>query len=326
MATSTQSPNFMFAPSVVGPVIACVDGSPHSREVVYAAADFACSCARPLILFHALAHPGDPAEIPDPLAWNLRRQEAHRELGRLRDMLSGLPDAVSVELSDGDWITALGDRVGKAGTLTVIGLPWPHERGLPTGQVARTIADTFVGSVLLVPPGYIPRAGRTWRIAVPIDGSTYAEAALAEATRIARRSGAELLIVHAIPDAGLTDFGPLATSDLELRMQLDRRNEQAAYGFLETTRRRLADQGLVARSLCIKGDTRSALLRVLGEQAPDLVVLSAKGQGGKRCSDLSIGGTVSYLLDHLTCPVMLVRPAAQPSGRAMAFGADEQLA
>jgi nucleotide-binding universal stress UspA family protein len=138
---------------------------------------------------------------------------------------------------------------------------------------------------------------------------------LAEATRLACRTKAEICLVHIVPDGGLTDFGPPGTSDLELQMRLERRNELAASAFLETTLRRLINLGISARSLCLKGDPRTSLLRSLCQEAPDLVILSAKGQGGKRCSDLSIGGTASYLLDHLTCPVMVVRPSVASTAR-----------
>ncbi|WCT78596.1 universal stress protein [Novosphingobium humi] len=300
------------------PVIAFVDGSRRSRDVVLAAADFARSCMRPLILFHAMPEPVDLSAIPDPLAWSIRRQEARKDLARWRDMLPQLPGAVSLELSEGDWLSALGSRACEAGALTVIGSPHADEYCDAAGQAAKLIAGTQLGSVLLVPSGYTSREVMMRRIAVPIDGSNYAEAALAEAVRLARKSQAELLLVHVVPDAALTEFGPLATGDLELRKRLEERNEKAACGFMETTRRRLIDQGLVARVLCKKGDTRSTLLKVLSEQEPDLVVISAKGQGGRHCSDLSIGGTASYLLDHLACPVMLVRPPRLSGARSHA--------
>jgi len=316
MAVSSNPHDFVLKASAESPVIAFVDGSRLSRDVVLAAADFARSSVRPLILFHAMPEASDLSAIPDPLAWTMRRQEARRELARWRDMLPQLPQAVSVELSEGDWLNALGHRACEAGALTVIGSPHADEYRETTGQVAKLIADSQLGSVLLVPSGYTPREVMMRRIAVPVDGSNYAEAALAEAVRLARKSQAELLLVHVVPDGALTEFGPLATGDIELRKRLDQRNEQAACGFMESTRRRLIDQGLAASILCTKGDTRSTLLRVLGELAPDLVVISAKGQGGRHCSDLSIGGTASYLLDHLDCPVMLVRTPRPIAGRA----------
>ncbi|MDE8653687.1 universal stress protein [Novosphingobium album (ex Liu et al. 2023)] len=308
-----------------GPVIACVDGSHRSQEIAQTAAHYAQSFDRPLVLYRVLEHSHDPAALPDPLEWNIRRQEARRDLRRLRDSLPEQPGEVSLELNEGDWLVALADRVGETGALLVIGAPGSRESRDAGGRVARLVTQAPSGSLLLVPPGYAPRGIGSPRIAVPLDGSNFAEAALAEAARLARRSHAELLLLHVIPESGLTDFGPPATSDLELRIRLDRRNAQAAGGFLERTRRRLVDQGLAVRSLCLKGDPRTSLLRALGEEAPDLVVLSAKGQGGKRCNDLSIGGTASYLLDHLTGPVMLVRPSGPLAGRALPIAPGERL-
>lgn len=300
---------------VPGPVIACVDGSRRAQEIALTAAHYARSFGRPLILNHVMDHPSDPAELPDPFEWSIRRKEARRHLTRLRDNLPDPAGNVSLELTEGDWLQALADRPGETGALLVIGAPGPRESRYEAGRIARLVTQTSPGSLLLVPPGYAPSSIGISRIAVPIDGSNFAETALAEALQLAHQSKAEILLIHVVPDAGITDFGPPATSDLELRLRLDRRNEHAASVFLETTRRRLIDQGLAARSLCLKGDPRTALLRAITEEAPDLVVLSAKGQGGKRCSDLSIGGTASYLLDHLTGPVMLVRPSSVPAGR-----------
>ena len=280
-----------------------------------AAAHYANSFDRPLILYHVLEHLGDPGELPDPIEWQLRRQAAYRNLNRLRDGLPEQSGDVTLELNEGDWLTALADRVGETGALLVIGGPGWDEAVTTAGRVAMLVTHASPASLLLVPPGYAPDPARRPRIAVPIDGSNYAEAALAEAMRLARRLDAELLLIHVVSEAGLTDFGPPAISDLELRVRLDRRNEQAALCFLETTRRRLIDQGFIVRSLCLKGYPRTALLRSLAEEAPDLVILSAKGQGGKRCNDLSIGGTASYLLDHLTGLIMLVRPAHLTLGR-----------
>lgn len=302
-------------PLARGPVIACVDDARDSRAVVRAAAEYAQSFECPLILFHVLEHDGDPSRLPDPFEWNLRRQEVRRELDRLRQGLPDLSQDVLLELNEGDWITALGDRESGPGTLLVVGAPQRRASRLGASRTARLLAEAHPGSVLMVPRDYAPRAIGPTRIAVPIDGSNFAEAALVEAVRLARPLNAELLLVHAVPDAGLADFGPPATSDLELRLAVEQRNEQVACAFLETTRRRLLDQGLAVRSLCLKGEARTALLRALEREAPDLVVLSPKGQGGRRCSDLSIGSTASYLLDHLGGPVLLVMADKAPGAR-----------
>ena len=128
----------------------------------------------------------------------------------------------------------------------------------------------------------------------------------------ARKTDAELLLAHVVPDAGLMAIGPPETADLELRMRLDRRNQLIASDFLEQVSRKLAQQGLKVRSICLKGETRSTLQQAIAEVEPSLVVLSARGQGGQPCLDLPIGSTASYLLDHLAGPTMFV-PATMKS-------------
>lgn len=318
-----QSSDRSSAPSRA-PVIACVDGSHRAEEIARTAASYALALERPLILCHLIEHSAAPAGPPDPLDWCLHRQEAHRTLDRLRDTLPEMPNEVALELDEGDWLSRFAERSEKAGALLVIGTEHADEAKQSSARAIRLLASPGIGSLLLVPPGYTPRTSGSPRIAVPIDGSNFAEAALVEAIHLARGSHAELLLVHVIRDAQLSDFGPPATSDLELRTRLDRRNEQAAYRFLERTQRRLVDQGLNVRSLCHKGDPRSTLLRTLSEETPDLIVLSVRGRGGRDCHDLSLGSTAGYLVDHLTGPVMLLGPCAKAGARESQHAPDER--
>src|SRR5690606_29477245 len=132
----------------------------------------------------------------------------------------------------------------------------------------------------------------------------------------AKSCPSELLLVHVMPLPGIDAFGPLADSDLQLQMLVERRNEAVACGFLETTLRRLQDLGIRARSRCLKGDPRSCLASLLDAEAPALVMLSARGQGIRNCEDLSLGSTANYLLDHLHLPVMLVGSTASLGRKA----------
>lgn len=306
-------------------VIACVDDTRSALAVVRAAADFAQSFERPLILLHVLDHEAGNGRVPDPFEWNMRRLEVYREMDRLRSGLPDLQEEVRFELSEGDWITALADRDSASAALLVVGGAQTKATLRAMSGTARQLVENYPGSVLLVPRDYSPRDAGPNRIAVPIDGSNYAEAALVEAVRLARRHRAELLLIHAVPDAGLADFGPPMMTDLELRLAVDQRNERLACAFLESTRRRLLDQGLVVRSLCLKGEARTALLHALEAEACDLVVLSPKGQGGRRCNDLSVGSTASYLLDHLGGPILLVKSDKLPEQRRVPIVPKERM-
>lgn len=303
MNPTSQAPR---NPSSAPPVIACVDTAPRSHDVANGAAALAAWLERPLILFHAAECSASPSDLPDPLDWQLNRREGLHHLAQLNDGLSELWQPVSLELAEGDWLSAVGNRAERESALLVFGAPREAALGRSAGRVAAKLMKAGVGSLLIVPLGRMPLATHAPQIMIPIDGSKFAEVALEAAVRIARSSKAELLLVHIVARAAIGEFGPPATGDAELRIQLDRRNEQSACGFLERTVRRLADQGIKARSRCLKGEPRSCLHQLVGEEKPDIIVLSARGQGAKSGADLALGSTASYLVDHLEAPVMIV--------------------
>lgn len=300
--TSPVPRNVSRAPSV----IACVDTSPQSRDVATDAAALAAWLERPLVLFHAAECSASPSEPPDPLDWQLHRREGLQHLSQLNYGLSDLWQPVSLELAEGDWLCAVGARAEPASALLVFGASRAAEPGRSAGRVAARLIETGVGSLFIVPCGRTPLATHAPRIMIPVDGSQFAEVALEAAVAIARSSKAELLLVHIVARAGIGEFGPPATGDTELRLQLDRRNELSACGFLERTVRRLTDQGISARSRCLKGEPRSLLHQLVKEEKPDIVMLSARGQGRKSGADLAMGSTATYLVDHLEAPVMIV--------------------
>jgi len=281
-------------------VIACVDRAPDARNIVNTAASLALALDLPLTLYHVIEPAEGPGQRPDPLEWNLRRQQARSYLAQLHRSLPRDLKSVSVEVAEGGRVQSISERGAASGSLLVF-----RER------TAQRVVAAGVGPVLLVPKGRALSELSLRRILVPLDGSHFSEAALAEATKLARKTGAELLLAHVVPEAGLMAYGPPESADLELRVRLDQRNQVIASDFLEQTSRRMAQQGLKVRSICLTGETRSTLQQAIVEADPSLVVLSARGQGGRHCLDLPIGSTASYLLEHIVGPTMLV-PAKAP--------------
>ena len=290
-------------------IIACVDQSAHARNVVSVAACLASVLDLPLTLYHVIEPSDGPGNRQDPLEWNLRRQQARRHLAQLREALPVALGKVRETVGEGERVQAICDKAAATGSMLVIGASAEGDHLLFRERTAQQVLEAGVAPVLMVPKGHTAPDNPFSRIMVPLDGSSFSEAALVEAIRLASRTGAELLLALVVPDAGLTAFGLLETADVDLRLRLNERNQAAACNFLERTTRRIADQGLKVRSKCLKGDTRSSLQHVIAEERPGLVILSARGQGGQHCRDLPIGSTASYLLNHLVQPVMLV-PAA----------------
>lgn len=295
---------FSFPAPVTGAaVIACLDTASKSREVAAAAADYARWLDRPLILFHSVEFDRAQSRMPDPLEWHLLRGRALRKLEEARVGLSESSPSPSLEINEGDWIEALSHRLQSiTDPVVVVGT----DRHGNTGHMVSTLLDNGAGKVLVVPPGVRQASTRLPRVAVPLDGSLFSEAALAQAIAIAKSRPSELLLIHVMPQAGIDSVGPLADSDRELQTLVERRNEEVACKFLQAILRRLEDMGLQARSLCLTGDPRSCIANLLFSEEPELVVLSARGQGVGCGTDLALGSTANYLLDHLHLPIMLV--------------------
>ncbi len=298
-----------------GAVVACLDGTPHARAVAQVAANYARRLDLPLVFFHAIEFEPARSRLPDPLEWHLQRATARKYLAGIRDTLKAPAPDPAFAVAEGAWPHALADWLDdRPDAMVVIGTP----TRAGTGQLVARLLEEGAGRLLVVPDHYVPPASDTPRIALPVDGSRFADSAIAQAVALARSWSGELLLLHVMPGAGIDAFGPPADSDLELEALVDRRNERAAGSFLETTLRRLRDSGVPAHSRCLKGDPRSRLVAQLAQDAPELIILSARGQGVAACRDLALGSTAAYLLDHLDIPVMLVAAGteAKASGTA----------
>ncbi|WP_324827693.1 universal stress protein [Qipengyuania zhejiangensis] len=291
------------------PVIACLDDTARAQEVAQVAANYSQWLDRPLIFFHSLEFGRAQSAMSDPLEWQLRRCKAQQSLQRVTENLIGSPSSPILQIGEGSWVQSLS---GLLETVTDAVVVIGSAANGNTAHLASTLLDRGAHKLFVVPPGMREQLSDSPRIAVPLDGSKFSEASLAEAIAIARAHPAELLLLHVTPPAVIDTFGPLGHTDLELQVMLDRRNEMAAGNFLETSLRRLRDMGVKARSRCLKGDPRSGLEGLLAEESPELVLLSARGQGIRTCENLSLGSTANYLIDHLNLPVMIV-----------GFGADE---
>jgi nucleotide-binding universal stress UspA family protein len=147
---------------------------------------------------------------------------------------------------------------------------------------------------------------RYTRILVPLDGSPRAESALPLATRVARKHGAELVLVHVVPVPELTRVYPLATEDVELEQKLIERNERVGRLYIDQLRAQVSERGLRVGAVLTRGrDIRSELLRITSESQADLVVVAAHGRSGR--TERPLGSVSGHLAEHCTTPLLIVR-------------------
>jgi len=135
-------------------------------------------------------------------------------------------------------------------------------------------------------------------VMVPLDGSTFAEAALPLATALARRAGAtlRLVLVHGTA-TGAGDEAAAAQVALQ-----DHERE-----YLRGTASRLDPGGaLVSGVDLLEGAPGPSLAAAVGSLRADLVVMATHGRGA--VGRAWLGSVADYLLRHLHTPILLVRP------------------
>ena len=145
------------------------------------------------------------------------------------------------------------------------------------------------------------------RILVPLDGSSFGDQALPLALEIARRSRAELHLVHvhapqeplAFPGGGLPLHEPRVDADLRASQEerLRRHAERAA-----------AEEGVVARAALLEGPVVPTLREHALAVGIDLVVMPTHGRGG--VTRAVVGSVADSLIRAGRLPVLAMRARA----------------
>ena len=134
-------------------------------------------------------------------------------------------------------------------------------------------------------------------ILVAIENSAADHTILAHVEKLARLTGAELLLVHVADGWAARHFDELKLRESE-EMQADR-------AYLERIRDDLASRGVSARTALAMGDPATELIHVAEAQGVDLIAMSTHGH--RFLSDLLHGTTADRVRHLVKVPVLLLR-------------------
>ncbi len=142
-------------------------------------------------------------------------------------------------------------------------------------------------------------------ILVALDGSTSAEHALPLALSIARRSSAQLRLVHVLPPlASVYAETPLFVSDEE---DLGARIKGRLRDYLDALASRMTKlSGVGIKTALLDGDVAPTLQAYAKEMACDLVVMTTHGRGP--LARFWLGSIADELVRVLPMPLLLLRP------------------
>jgi universal stress protein A len=135
------------------------------------------------------------------------------------------------------------------------------------------------------------------RILVAIEHSKADEAILEHIEKLARLTGASLLLVHVADGWAARHF-----DELNLRESEEMKEDRA---YLSARCEELRRSGLAVDTVLAMGDPSTELIRIANEEKVDLIAMSTHGH--RFLSDVIHGTTVDRLRHKVFVPVLLLR-------------------
>jgi nucleotide-binding universal stress UspA family protein len=138
------------------------------------------------------------------------------------------------------------------------------------------------------------------KILVPLDGSHFAENALEYAEDLARKYGAEIILVRAcFAPVAILGPGDMATMPAPANYE-----EDAAREYLAKMRDRVAQHGVSCETVALVGDPSEGVIEMSAEKGADLIVVTSHGRSGfKR---FLMGSVAERIARHAPCPVLII--------------------
>lgn len=178
------------------------------------------------------------------------------------------------------------------------------------GSTAQQVLSLTRSSLLLArAPGSAQERFAPERILVPLDGSPRTESTIPTVARLAKQSGAEVLLAHVVLDPLPTEVLRDA-DDLNLARELATRLESHARSYLSRIAENLGRDVDRVRSVVLRNtDQPQMLLELLEMEHVDLVMLSAHGATCNR--ERAFGSVTTHLLAYGPVPVVVLQDLSE---------------
>jgi nucleotide-binding universal stress UspA family protein len=149
------------------------------------------------------------------------------------------------------------------------------------------------------------------KILVPLDGSKLAEEVLSHVQDLAQRYGSEVILIQVVPPLSKLVMETEAVSMGEARAgpeaatAVAKAEREKAHSYLESTAKRLRDEGVRVRAEILTGEAGDAVVAYAQSEVVDLIAMSTHGRSG--LGRLVYGSVADHVLRHTGAPVLLIR-------------------
>lgn len=176
-------------------------------------------------------------------------------------------------------------------------------RRMLLGSVAEEVVRLAARPVLTVRPNGAEEHGEPpRRILVPVDFSEHARQALLYGDALADRTGAELHVLHVVPEMTFPD--PYFAEAAQIRAMARAAQERVPEALDRAVREVLGDDAEV-RTHLEPGSPAKTIVDVAEEKSVDLVVMSSHGRTG--LERMLIGSVAEGVVRRAPCPVLTVK-------------------
>jgi nucleotide-binding universal stress UspA family protein len=299
-------------------IVVPIDGTRRSEAAIPFAAGLASGCGASLELVRV--HRTRPDLGYDALLEESFRQDERNHLACLAakcELIVGR--RVRTTLLDGPVVSTLCEYIGsRAAPLVVMTV---HARTGIQRALLGSVSDGLVrhgpAAVLMLRQHRADGRVATWsrldavfhRIMVPLDGTALAEAALAPAVALARRTGAKLHLIRVVvPMMARAVVGPVAFHSFPVIEESTVTRDDLAFAYLDGVADRINAGGglLVTTEVALSDRAGSAITESCRRNGANLVVMAVHGRGGSR---VFLGAVADDILRKGPDAILLLRPA-----------------
>jgi nucleotide-binding universal stress UspA family protein len=143
------------------------------------------------------------------------------------------------------------------------------------------------------------------KILVCLDGSSHSEQMVPYATEVARRFGAQVVLLQVlqIPSSLAAASAQGAENVIEEEL---RRLGFEAHQYLEGVAAQMKEQGVPAQVAVIEGTPGDAIVEYAKQNEVELIVVATRGR--KNIGRLVFGSVADHVMRHTTIPVLSMNP------------------
>lgn len=257
---------------------------------------------RARLLLVCLADVIDAEAVGLPLAaQQVTCQEAQERLQTLRHQLRSENLEVETRLIEGSDPRSALEQVIETEKVQLIVMSTQGWAGMLRwifGPDVESALNNLPVSLLLVRP-------TTYKIVVPLDGSSWSESAIPQAQEIARAFDGEIILLHVFQSPASDYADQLALAGQQEAADRPYEDMRETLIALRNTLRR---EGIRAREQIIRSNNPAQAIVdfVEAEAGVSMVVMSTHGRTG--ISRLLMGSVAQTVVKNLRCPVTLVHP------------------